>query len=273
VYGSIAVPTTVPVRAAKLTGVAAVLDARDNPGVVLQYDSQITTQIRITDITILLSGSPSTVGIEFGQPGQGITNLLTIMGPPDGQGVGVDILPGVGRVTLNTTEKQRSEISGVNTAIRARNAAGRPSPNGLVMNDVHVCMESIREVGTGTAQWFKNKCTCGRPDSWGFRSVGTRGEDHNGNVIGLCDFGIQLECTTEGDCGARNQWANHYLERNGVPVRAYQRDGKSYFDDYRADPACANQWGNSNSVLPWDAPPDATRQQAVPLPANTTRGC
>ena len=92
------------------------------------------------------------------------------------------------------------------------------------------------------------------------RSVGSRSEDHNGNVIADCDIGIQIECTTT-DCGARNQWDNHTLMDNEVAaVRAYQADG-TFVDDYLADPACADQWGSTNSV------------DGVFLPANTTAGC
>src|SRR5262245_20668437 len=246
IYGIVPVPQTLIVRARKMTGVTVggvrgTLDGRNNPGVVVSV-TNLVSSLRLEHLDILTSGKPDGIGVEFRQSGLVLTHGLSVIGPRGGEGIGIDLHPGVGRVTMHGRVHE-SLISGQDIGIRASGVVGRPSPNGLEISDVRVGIQSI---AVPLAQWFGTTIRCGRPGSIGFHSVAEHA-DHNGLDIARCSVGLQIECL-EGVCGEGNEWDYMTISTAGcpegtgcVPVRVITDDGP--VDDYRADPNCGDVWG------------------------------
>jgi hypothetical protein len=257
-YGRVEITTTLTLVAKKLVGFSdAVLDARAN-------DADDAVAMRIVQAGVLvnftLKTSGTGTGIQLKNPERVVTlDGVSIQGPPGGNGIGIDVLPGAGRLTVygNT---QPSVISGHRVGVRAIDPQGRPSVNGATARERRV---TIRDVEVGIedgvavpAQWFKTEISCDRKKastgntSIGYHGLGSSRSDLNGLLIHNCDVGLKLECVGNefNKCGGHREFDNlrvgHRLDGQ-VPVRVVLPGVGGVVDNYEADPGCGDQWSRS----------------------------
>src|SRR5262245_13782436 len=268
VYGTVAVPTTVTLRAAKLTGYSGgTLDGTGNPGVILKVSGTLTNVV-IKTLTIKLSSdrqNQQAVGVEYSTTGIGKLLGVHMEGPPGGMGVGLDVLTTAGQVVWTGVPlpTYASSARGLKIGVRSFYPQhGRPSTDTVVMTDVQVGIQSTH---SHAAQWFHTPITCNRrqtsasdPPSIGMLLIAQSGEDHNGGskvdkntgtyvgTISNCDVGIQIQCR-DSDCGDGAEYDFLALNNNGVAVKAIQRDG-TIVNDYTGDPTCGGEWGSSVKI-------------------------
>lgn len=284
VYGNTEIPTPVTLTVRKLTGVRAVLDARPNPGVALLVtgadvtdDGDEESGYKIEDLKILTPGTAGSVGIQFSQLGIVTMSTVSVQGcPPSsvpgvlcargGLGVGIDILPGTGRVT-HYGNTGLSEMRGLAIGHQATDHKGRFSPDRVQYRDVQV---GLKMTGfnfggndkSGQGQLFRLNIACERTDSVGIDHTSPVSNDHSQVTITGCSVGIKLSCRPGYGCGGSSfapGGGNAYdkVAVNTVPcanqpdqcgiilpcvtVRNVLEDG-SVVDGYQSDPVCGDVW-------------------------------
>ena len=251
VYGTVKIPDTLTLVARKLTGFSgAVLDATNSRDPVA---IRIVQAAVLTNLTLWTSHTTKTqTGIQLDNPGRIVTlNGVSIFGPADGKGIGIEVRPGAGRLTVygNT---QRSEISGHGIGIFADDPQGRPSVNGGTADEVKGLRVKIRNVDVGIqdavsvpAQWFKTEVNCERTGGVGYLGIASKRSDLNGLVIHDCAAGLRLECIGS-DCGGPREFDNLRVD-TAIAVQAMQPGG-AVVNDYQADRGCGDQWGQSTRL-------------------------
>jgi hypothetical protein len=278
VFGTTLTPTTVVLKARKLTGHRAVLDARDNPGVVLHVgDLEDVSTFDLDDLTILHPGTADAVGVRFAQldASAGTTGLV-IEGPRGGQGIGVDVIPGAGRVDVKGNVST-SIISGVGVGIRVTDAVGRFSADGMVIRDVKTGLQTTGfyldgRDHSGLGQIFRSEIACQRPESIGLHEISPALQDHSRLNIHSCSVAVQIECRPGYGCGRGGAYDFLTIATSPCPeakpglpavcspcvaVRTVQEDG-TVLDGHQNDPTCGSNWDAQTTIDAVKITPHAT---------------